>query len=594
MRSITTFLLESHVCERCVCWDFMSGNELNNHDAPKHYPEELLINDNRQLKFKELTFKSLKAAIELCAAKLLSKEWNNNNVTTYCGCNGINTEGSDMVIKRVENILAHQISKEINTENALIIRENARKNPCRYTQWEGGPFWNSCMSLKQFVDPIMHLIFLGITKATKKLVDKWIKVTKRKISFKLIENELLGLVANMGLDWCKIILTESGWVSDNYLAFARITKWYYHPLDSLALEEEYKEPTKELKGWLLEECRNWLKVRGLKSTGKVNELKSAIHVYKTRHEGCPQILNTKRCSVSDVNILIGSLLSCVSKVMIRHVTENDPDYLDREIRLFLSNIHTVQESLMFENDIKDLKRGKPYWLSKYNYICLLNLPLTMKEYGPLINLWEGSNQGEGYLRYAKPRIRDVFSKKWQVNAHVQLLNEVTFNGIINNHIKSKVNSEVSLSYREFQENRINRKKKMYCEYNNIEDFISMLYQRKPLSCVMTASDKYYAVIEGYNDTTIRGIEINLTYVTNISDLSMSFHKVSLDEKATEFDIDVIEHNEFIRYIILLPKMDDSWNTFKYTENVYYIIDSDWCELDIDMQWRKPRSPKCKY
>ena len=41
-------------------------------------------------------------------------------------------------------------------------------------------------------------------------------------------------------------------------------------------------------------------------------------------------------------------------------------------------------------------------------------------------------------------------------------------------------------------------------------------------------------------------------------------------------------------------MDDSWNTFKYTENVYYIIDSDWCELDIDMQWRKPRSPKCKY
>ena len=280
--------------------------------------------------------------------------------------------------------------------------------------------------------------------------------------------------------------------------------------------------------------------------------------------------------------------------MIRHITKNDPDYLDREIKLFLSNIHTVQESLMFENDMKDLKRGKPYWLSKYNYICLLNLPLTMKEYGPLINLWEGSNQGEGYLRYAKPRIRDVFSKNWQVNAHVQLLNEVTFNGIINNHVKSKINLEVSMSYREFQENRINRNKKMYCEYNSVEHFISMLYQRKPLSCVMTTSNKYYAVIEGNNDTTIIGVEINLTYVTNISDLSMSFHKVSLDENATEFDIDVVEQSEFIRYIILLPKMDDSWNTFKYTENVYYIIDSDWCELDIDMQWRKPKSPKCKY
>ena len=104
---------------------------------------------------------------------------------------------------------------------------------------------------------------------------------------------MLDSVANIGLDRCKIILTESGWVSDNYLAFARISKWYYHPLDSLALEEEYKKQTPDLKGWLIEECRQWLKVRGLKSTGKVNELKASIHNYKTSHEGCPQILNTK-------------------------------------------------------------------------------------------------------------------------------------------------------------------------------------------------------------------------------------------------------------------------------------------------------------
>ena len=63
----------------------------------------------------------------------------------------------------------------------------------------------------------------------------------------------------------------------------------------------------------------------------------------------------------------------------------------------------------------------------------------------------GSNQGEGYLRYAKPRIRDVFSKNWQVNAHVQLLNEVTFNGIINNNVNIKSNKEVSMNYREFRE-----------------------------------------------------------------------------------------------------------------------------------------------
>ena len=52
----------------------------------------------------------------------------------------------------------------------------------------------------------------------------------------------------------------------------------------------------------------------------------------------------------------------------------------------------------------------PYRLSKYNYLSFLNFPDTMKLYGPLINLWEGSNKGEGYLRYAKPMIVNIHSK----------------------------------------------------------------------------------------------------------------------------------------------------------------------------------------
>ena len=47
----------------------------------------------------------------------------------------------------------------------------------------------------------------------------------------------------------------------------------------------------------------------------------------------------------------------------------------------------------------------------------------MKEYGPLINLWEGANQGEGYLRYAKPTIVNIHSKNWQVNAIRNLQNK---------------------------------------------------------------------------------------------------------------------------------------------------------------------------
>ena len=48
------------------------------------------------------------------------------------------------------------------------------------------------------------------------------------------------------------------------------------------------------------------------------------------------------------------------------------------------------------------------WIRKYNVQSLLNLPKSMELYGPLIDLWEGANQGEAYLHCAKPMIPDIF------------------------------------------------------------------------------------------------------------------------------------------------------------------------------------------
>ena len=48
----------------------------------------------------------------------------------------------------------------------MMIRNNAGTDQSRYIECEGGPFWTSSMSFKQLFDPIMHLVFLGITKAT--------------------------------------------------------------------------------------------------------------------------------------------------------------------------------------------------------------------------------------------------------------------------------------------------------------------------------------------------------------------------------------------------------------------------------------------
>ena len=93
-----------------------------------------------------------------------------------------------------------------------------------------------------------------------------------------------------------------------------------------------------------------------------------------------------------------------------------------EIKLFQTGIHNIDIKMHINSKYGKSKNNPknneyvPYWITKYNYQSLLNLPDTMHRYGSLVNLWEGSNQGEGYLRYAKPMIVNIHSKNWQINA----------------------------------------------------------------------------------------------------------------------------------------------------------------------------------
>ena len=85
--------------------------------------------------------------------------------------------------------------------------------------------------------------------------------------------------------------------------------------------------------------------------------------------------------------------------------------MDREIEIYLTNVHVVYKEIQSYNS-SNKNPIDYYWLKKYNFLSLLNIPKTMERYGPLINLWEGSNQGEGYLRYVKPKITDIHSRNW--------------------------------------------------------------------------------------------------------------------------------------------------------------------------------------
>ena len=107
----------------------------------------------------------------------------------------------------------------------------------------------------------------------------------------------------MDLDWCKLIDTEAGWVSDNYLAFARIMKWYYFPLMHIV----YKDSSKK-------------------------------------------ITNFKPCDVEVIHDVVGGLREVIKCVMGRVVSiTNTLHTMERYIKLFLSAVDRIDQSLKINN-----------------------------------------------------------------------------------------------------------------------------------------------------------------------------------------------------------------------------------------------------
>ena len=94
--------------------------------------------------------------------------------------------------------MAKKKTVEVNDKNVAnnLIRTQLQKNPTLFETWRGGPYWNSNIEFKSFIDAIMHLLFLGVTKSSKNLLDIAIKkssmnaadCSKRQKLYKIITN----------------------------------------------------------------------------------------------------------------------------------------------------------------------------------------------------------------------------------------------------------------------------------------------------------------------------------------------------------------------------------------------------------------------
>jgi hypothetical protein len=111
--------------------------------------------------------------------------------------------------------------------------------------------------------------------------------------------------------------------------------------------------------------------------------------------GPPSILPPPGGGVGNIIEMIGSLKAMVARIMKQCVSTEDIDDIECHIKLFLSSFESF-DIAMRNTDTK------PTWLTSYNFMCLINVPKMIQEFGPVRNLWEGGGQGEKIIGLLKP------------------------------------------------------------------------------------------------------------------------------------------------------------------------------------------------
>ncbi|CAJ1933171.1 unnamed protein product [Cylindrotheca closterium] len=295
---------------------------------------------------RRLTFSSLKRACDSTFQCIRSKIWSKNNGAAYLETFSL----SPAYIKEVTEAASEAISNQTIEQPPIPLTWNIPSD-----------------DIGNHIDVPMHLCFLGIQKSvTRDLLASWLKGKKKGTAFNTLSSPFLSRVANLKLYWCHAEVSHGSFVSENWLAYARISKRMpEYPSGSTSCIK--KDSPRNLVAPIVEDLLS--------------------------EANLPQVKD----------VLIG-WHACISRIM--SITENPTDTviddLERHVKIFLSCIQFFDAS----RQQKSGENGKdriPKWRTTFNYLGLLNYPDLAREHGPVRPLSELDFKGEASIQLLKKR-----------------------------------------------------------------------------------------------------------------------------------------------------------------------------------------------
>jgi hypothetical protein len=419
----------------------------------------------------KLEYQDLQNAVRKTHNKLTSREWNLENANAYLRVHGLATNAIKNVLDNADRCVVWEnieAEKDKYATEYKILERDRERFPELYTMWRTPAMWDRNLKLEQVIDVIMHLLFLGCQKTITLATQDFLQVKGKGETFLRFMEGTLESIQKLNLSWCKALPyrkgTCVGWVSENLLAFSRLSKWVYSQLPEIA--STTVEVDLDLAGkskWTKDKCVRWLRMRGLDTKGNAAEVKQRVESYFHCAEGIPPVLNLPNSD--DIKSVHVSLSVLVARVMTRSVTEQDCLDLEVCIKLFLTYFDIFDSKIQRE-------RERATWITTYNFPSLLNIPDAMRLYGPLRNLWEGGYLGEGMLVYVKPEAIYGMRKNW----NTRLLERI--------HDTKAIEQLESVLEGYGEDARAKDDSADYRRYGSVVDVVADFGNGKPLSVVV--------------------------------------------------------------------------------------------------------------
>jgi hypothetical protein len=358
-----------------------------------------------------------------------------------------------------------------------------------------------------------------------------------------------------------------GWVSENYLAHARLITWFYGSIDEVAIDQEFIVPNIPQKHWTRQQNHAWLSIRGLNSKGNAVELRNRVQSYMSMEGGPPPLAPLEGGPVRNVQQMLFSLKVLISHIMDSSMSLEAIRNTERHIKIFLNYFEHFDKGMRKKDEV-------PTWISSYNFICLTNIPETMRKFGPIRNYWEGGGMGEKIIQLIKPLWKG-FRKNWQVNIMDKMLRQMAIERVQKNHWEDN-NEKNSLKYEETS--TPSSKGKLCFVYNSLQHIQQEYNERRPMSLIQLDNGKFLATV-----TTERYVEMICgEYIGTIG--GAHYHHWSLTNSQPK---SMLETNKVAKYCLLLPKLTTTGLPSASDDPVFTTIDSDWNEIQPNKILKKP-------